>query len=230
MLAAPAHAEIKTQSETGFNIVHSAKIEAGADEIWKRLTMPKLWWSKSHSWSGSAEGFYLDMQANGCFCELFQEKQKNGKLKTVGSVEHMRVIFALPSKVLRMRGALGPLQSEAMTGTLTIAMEPLKGKTAGTQISFSYVVGGYMRYKTEKIAPVMDKVIAEQFAGLIKPFKKVGAIEEKADNWSLDLDSLTDDKPGADTDAPDKQEKNKSGAAKENAKPAFILEGEKEPR
>jgi hypothetical protein len=168
-----AHAEIKVADQNGFNVVQKATVNATPEVIWKRLLSPKDWWNEAHSWSGTSAGFTLDAQANGCFCELFQEKQKDGKLKTVGSVEHMRVIFALPGKVLRMQGALGPLQAEAVTGTLTVAIEPVKDDASNSILSFSYVVGGYMRYKVSDIAPAMDKVIGEQFAGLIKPFQRI---------------------------------------------------------
>jgi hypothetical protein len=126
LFAAPARAEVKTLTEQGFSVLHAADVLAKPEDVWKRLLAPKDWWNPAHSWSGSAEGFYIDPQAGGCFCELFQEKDKGGKIVTKGSVEHMRVIFSQPAKVLRMRGSLGPLQSEAATGTLTIAMEPLK--------------------------------------------------------------------------------------------------------
>jgi hypothetical protein len=191
--ASPAFAEVKATSENGFNIVHIASVSATPDEIWKRLLAPKNWWNKAHSWSGSSDGFYIDAQANGCFCELFQEKGADGKLKTTGSVEHMRVIFAQPGKVLRMQGALGPLQSEAVIGTLTVAMEP--AKDAGiTKVSFSYVVGGYMRYKVTEIAPAVDKVLGEQFRNMLQPFTPVGGEEAKADGFSLDVDALKEAK------------------------------------
>ena len=196
-----ANAEVKDTSESGFVIIHTAEVSGSPDEIWKRLIAPKRWWSKEHSWSGSVAGFYIDAQANGCFCELFQEKGKNGKLKTVGSVEHMRVIFAQPGKVLRMQGALGPLQSEAVLGTLTVAMAPRR-EGEGSKVSLSYVVGGYMRYKVADIAPAVDTMLAAQFAGLIKPFEDAGPITDKPANWSLDIDSLTGgespDKSGSD--------------------------------
>ena len=125
----PALGEVKAEAEVGFNIIHVATVNATPDEIWRRLLSPKDYWNKAHSWSGSAAGFYIDAQANGCFCELFQETDSNGQVKTVGSVEHMRVIFAQPGKVLRMQGALGPLQSEAVIGTLTVAIAPTKEST-----------------------------------------------------------------------------------------------------
>lgn len=189
MIASPAHAEVKTTSDTGFNIVHITEVAATPDAVWKRLLAPKDWWSKAHSWSGSSEGFTIDPKANGCFCELFQEKGADGKLKTVGSVEHMRVIFAQPGRVLRMQGALGPLQSEAVIGTLTVAMESVKEGKA-TKLSFSYVVGGYMRYKVAEIAPAVDKVLGEQFRNLTAPFAAAPVAEAKADGFSLDVEKI----------------------------------------
>lgn len=193
MIATPAAAEVKTTSESGFNIVHIAEVPASPDAVWKRLLAPKDWWNKAHSWSGSSEGFTIDPKANGCFCELFQEKGADGKLKTVGSVEHMRVIFAQPGKVLRMQGALGPLQSEAVIGTLTVAMESVKEGKA-TKLSFSYVVGGYMRYKVSDIAPAVDKVLGEQFKNLTAPFVATPVAEAKADGFSLDVEKI-EEKP-----------------------------------
>lgn len=192
-IASPAYAEVKATSDTGFNVVHISSVTATPEEIWKRLLAPKDWWNKAHSWSGSSDGFYIDAQANGCFCELFQEKGADGKLKTVGSVEHMRVIFSQPGKVLRMQGALGPLQSEAVIGTLTVAMEPAKDVKT-TKVSFSYVVGGYMRYQVPEIAPAVDKVLGEQFRNMLQPFAPADGDEAKVDRFSLDVEKLENPK------------------------------------
>jgi hypothetical protein len=203
-LSSPAFAEVKATSDSGFNVVHIASVAATPDEVWKRLLAPKDWWNKAHSWSGSSASFYIDAQANGCFCELFQEKGTDGKLKTVGSVEHMRVIFAQPGKVLRMQGALGPLQSEAVIGTLTVAMEPAKDSKT-TKVSFSYVVGGYMRYKVAEIALAVDKVLGEQFKNMLQPFTPEGDEETKIDGFSLDVEKLEDPKAdGAEVAGPPK--------------------------
>jgi hypothetical protein len=168
--ASPVHAEVKSTSDAGFNIVHIAEVSATPDTVWKRLLAPKDWWNKAHSWSGSSDGFYIDAQANGCFCELFQEKGKDGK-------------------VLRMQGALGPLQSEAVIGTLTVAMEPVKDGKA-TKLSFSYVVGGYMRYKVAEIAPAVDKVLGEQFKNLTAPYASTTTGDKTSDGFSLDVDKI----------------------------------------
>jgi hypothetical protein len=200
IIASPAYAEVKSQSDTGFISGHSAEVLAKPDEVWKRLIAPKDWWNAEHSWSGSVAGFSIDPKAGGCFCELLQDKAKDGTVKTRGSVEHMRVIFADPGKVLRMQGGLGPLQSEAVLGTLTIAMEPAK-TGAGTRLSFSYVVGGYARFPVGRIAASVDTMLAEQFASLIKPLGKVvpgeAKPETKTEEWSLDPEKLEEKKPTA---------------------------------
>ncbi len=171
LIATPAFAEVKNVTEQGFLTVHAAEVSARPEDVWKRLLIPKDWWQPAHSWSGSVAGFYIDPQAGGCFCELVQEKDKAGKIVNKGSVEHMRVIFAQPGRVLRMQGALGPLQSEAVIGTLTVAIEP---SGTGSKLSFNYIVGGYSRFPMDKMAPAVDKVLAEQFAALIKPLGKTG--------------------------------------------------------
>jgi len=93
-----------------------------------------------------------------------------------------------------MQGGLGPLQSEAVTGTLTVAMEPSKDGQE-TKISFSYVVGGYMRYKVSEIAPAVDNVLGDQFKRLLKPFAPVSNEAESAKGFSLDVEKLEDDAP-----------------------------------
>lgn len=176
VISSPAAAEVKTISDTGFSVLHTAQVDAAPDIVWKRLIAPKLWWSKAHSWSGSVDGFTLDARAGGCFCEAIQEKGADGKLKTVGTVEHMRVIYAHPQKVLRMQGALGPLQAEAVLGTLTIAMEKAKDGE-GTTINFSYVAGGYMRQKLSSISGAVNGVLGEQFQSLISPWAAAATVE-----------------------------------------------------
>ncbi len=210
-LCDPAAAEVKSVAENGFSVVHIADVDASPMVIWSRLISPKDYWNKTHSWSGSVDGFYLDPKAGGCFCENMMSKDAKGKSKVAGTVEHMRVIFADPGKVLRMQGALGPLQSEAVLGTLTVAIVPAKSG-GGSTVSFSYVVGGYMRYKTAEISAAVDKVIGEQFNAMVAPYVKTvieaapssdeddsamsgdkaeAKQESKQGEWSLDLDNLT---------------------------------------
>ena len=193
-LSTPAAAEVKTKADNGFSVFHTADVDATPDAIWQRVISPKDYWNKEHSWSGSVAGFTLDPRPGGCFCEAIEETLPDGQVKISGNVEHMRVIFAQPGKVLRMQGALGPLQSEAVLGTLTVAIAPAKSGN-GTTVSFTYVVGGYLRYKPDDISAIVDKVIGAQFAGLIKPFAGGAPADAKVSEWSLDVDKVTAKEP-----------------------------------
>lgn len=153
-----ATAKVVDQSEAGFTVAHTAQVAATPADVWKMLRMPQNWWSKDHSWSGDAANFWLDSQAGGCFCEKLPDTGAG-----VGSVQHARVLFSKPGQLLRLSGAFGPLQGEALNGTLTIQ---IKATPTGSALRFDYVVGGYMRFKVADIAPAVDKVIGEQLIGL----------------------------------------------------------------
>ena len=163
MVAVPcvsAHAKVIDQSEIGFTVAHTAQVATSPADVWAMLRLPDKWWSKEHSWSGDAANFWLDSQAGGCFCEKLPDDGMG-----VGSVQHARIIFAKPGEMMRLSGAFGPLQSEAVTGTLTIQIKPTP---TGSAVRFDYVVGGYMRFKVAEVAPAVDKVLGEQLVGLAK--------------------------------------------------------------
>lgn len=166
-LAEPASAEVVARSDNGFVIRHVAEVTASPEDAWKQLVVPADWWNGVHTFSGDAKNLSLDPRAGGCFCEVLpgakEEWGEKGWLHPRGGVEHMRVVFVEQEKALRMTGALGPLQSEALTGTLTITLKPIDG---GTRLTWEYVVGGFMRYKPEQIVPAVDKVIGEQLTRL----------------------------------------------------------------
>lgn len=177
LVAAPVQAEVVSRSDSGFVIRQVAEVTASAEDAWKALVDPAAWWSGAHSFSGDAKNLSLDPRAGGCFCEVLPGEGDKGWLHPRGGVEHMRVVFAEQNKALRMTGALGPLQSEALLGTLTVTLKPVDG---GTRLTWEYVVGGYMRYKPEQIVPAVDKVIGEQLIRLAdKLGPKVTASEPK---------------------------------------------------
>ena len=167
LLAQPASAEVVKTDETGFVSRNMAVVNADTKAVWLALISPSKWWKKEHTWSGDAANMRITPQAGGCFCERIPEDPTSEKVTLEGSVEHMRVIQAFPEKVLRMRGGLGPLQSEPATGVLTIAIA--ESETDGrptTTIVWEYVVGGYMRYETPKIAKAVDTVMGLQLGSL----------------------------------------------------------------
>jgi len=150
-----ASAELVAATATGLASHNEAVVAAAPDDVWIELTDPARWWDASHTYSGDAANLTLFPVAGGCFCE---ELPDGG-----GSVEHLRVVNVMPGRLLRLSGAMGPLQSEALTGTLTITLEPVE---EGTKIGWDYVVSGFARFDLAGIAPAVDAMHAGQLARL----------------------------------------------------------------
>ncbi|MBU6267819.1 MAG: hypothetical protein KGN34_09785 [Sphingomonadales bacterium] len=165
LLATPAHAEVTAKTETGF--VTTTELDVAGKtpwDVWQALLKPGKWWNPIHSWSGDADNLYIDAQAGGCFCELLPPPKDAPEGIRRGSIEHGRILAAMPPRLMRITGALGPLQGEALVGTLTVTLKATAD--GGTHLGWSYVVGGFMRMKVDDIAPIVDKVLAEQAARL----------------------------------------------------------------
>lgn len=178
-LGAPAAAEVTKTHGTGFIVRHEVIVEADAKATWLALISPDTWWQKEHTWSGDAANLSLKPSAGGCFCERIPEVDEPGRFTLEGSVEHMRVIQSYPETALRMQGALGPLQSEPVTGILTIAIS--KVEQGGTRLVWEYNVAGYMRYEIPVIARAVDGVIglqAKALADLLGPGEGADASSE----------------------------------------------------
>lgn len=154
-LSSPALAEVKSATEAGFEVGAIVTVAASPDRAYAALIAPAKWWNAAHSYSGDAANLSIEPRAGGCFCE---------KLKDGGAVQHLRVVYVEPGRMLRLHGGLGPLQGEAAAGTLTwtIAAAPAGGAT----ITQSYVVGGYIRGGAAKLAAPVDAVLAEQLSRL----------------------------------------------------------------
>ena len=190
--ATAAQAEVVESGVGGFVTRDEAIVDATPKEVWLALISPAKWWNSAHTWSADASNLTLRPQAGGCFCERIPEDPDPTRITLEGSVEHMRVIQAYPERALRMRGSLGPLQSEPASGVLTIAISEVDG---GTRIVWEYVVGGYMRFPVDVIAPAVDGVMSEQLNGLADLLGRVeqpepvpepepepeAAVEEEAD-------------------------------------------------
>lgn len=156
IVATPAAAEVKQADDAGFESVHDVTVAKDAAAVWEALRAPARWWNKDHTYTGDSANLWLDAQAGGCFCEKLPEK---------GSIEHLNVVYAQPGKQLRLVGGLGPLQSEPAMGVMTWTLKPGKD---GLVIGMSYVVHGRVRMEggMKALAPVVDRVLGEQMAGL----------------------------------------------------------------
>jgi uncharacterized protein YndB with AHSA1/START domain len=156
-ISAPVSADVKSVSDQGFVSSNSVTVRATPAVVYRTLGQPATWWSSKHTWSGDALNLSMKLRAGGCFCERLPKEK--------GSVEHGRVIFARPAKMLRLRAALGPLQAEAVSATLTWSLKAVEG---GTEITQDYVVSGMIRGGMGAFAPAVDAVLSEQLERLTR--------------------------------------------------------------
>ena len=202
--SAPVAAEVIEKSETHFVTRDARVIAAEPYEVWAALIAPGGWWNDSHTWSGEAANLYLSAQAGGCFCELLPERSDAPEGVRRGSARHMEVVQAAPPAVLRMRGGLGPLQSEPVDGVLTITLKPVDG---GTRVLWEYVVGGTMRFEIDEISGAVDGVMSQQLAGLAELLGEVEGADAAAagDEEADEVEGTELSRPGggADDDEPD---------------------------
>ncbi len=147
-LSAPA--AVQDVASNGFTIVETAGIAASPKQVYAALVAPARWWSSEHTYSQNAANLSLDARAGGCWCEA---------LPGGGSVLHLVVVNAMPGMLLRLRGALGPLQGMAVDGAMTFTVRAA-GKN--TQLTLMYVVGGYAKQGFGELATAVDSVLAEQ--------------------------------------------------------------------
>lgn len=170
--AVPVSAEV-VEAEAGHFVTRDeAVVKADLKATWLALIAPEKWWNGAHTFTGDADNLSLTPQAGGCFCEKVPEVDEPGRFTLEGSVQHLRVVNSMPENALRMVGALGPLQSEPVTGVLTIALSKVDG---GTRIVWEYNVGGHMRYEVGEISKAVDGVMTQQLGGLAKLLGRVDA-------------------------------------------------------
>ncbi|HEU5133994.1 MAG TPA: hypothetical protein VFU13_02520 [Steroidobacteraceae bacterium] len=152
--AGSARAEVQETRDNGFVIEATVMAEASPLAVYRKLVNVAGWWDPAHTWSGSARNLKLSPKAGGCFCE---------RLADGGSVQHGRVIFAQPGRLLRLEAALGPLQDMAVTGVLSFTLAP---DGPGTRIKMTYRVAGALTMDSAKLAPLVDQVMGIQLGRL----------------------------------------------------------------
>lgn len=152
LLPLTADAEVKLAAPDALVVEHRFAIAASPEAAWNALVRPERYWPKEHTWSGNPANLSLVPHAEGCFCERW----------TDASVEHGRVIMALPGRLLRFQGSLGPFQEMAVTGVMTVALEP---RGPGTEAVVTYRLSGNPAHRLGDMAAVVDPVIRAQFAG-----------------------------------------------------------------
>ncbi len=147
--------DVVDQAANGFTSRNTASISAPIDEVFDALAneLP-AWWVAAHTWTGDAQNLSLNLTAGVCFCE---------RLPGGGSAQHLEVVYVEPGRLLRFRGALGPLQALGVDGSLTFSLEPAGDET---QVTLTYAVGGYYPGGLDTLAAPVDSVLAGQLASL----------------------------------------------------------------
>jgi uncharacterized protein YndB with AHSA1/START domain len=150
-----AGADVVDRSAAGFTVKTVVTVAASPERAFRALVEDVgSWWDSSHTFSGDAGNLRIAPIPGGCFCET---------LKNSGGVTHAVVNQVIPGELLRMTGALGPLQQHAVVGTLTWQFA---ASGPGTTVTLTYSVGGYFPGGLEKIASPVDQVLSDQLRRL----------------------------------------------------------------
>ncbi|WP_135212437.1 SRPBCC family protein [Vitreimonas flagellata] len=165
LLASPlAHAEVTSSSPSAFLLRAEAETSASPEEAWRALSRLNRWWNSEHTYSGDARRMSVDLRAGGCWCERWDGQ----------SVEHGRVVLVMEHegvRTLRFDTALGPLQELGASGVLTFTIAP---HASGAKIIMTYRVAGDAGLGLDRIAPLVDTVVMEQF-GRLERFSTSGS-------------------------------------------------------
>lgn len=147
----PVSADVVSSGEVGMISQSSVSVKVAPAEAYQRFLNIGAWWNPVHSYTQEANRLTLKAEQGGCFCE---------SLKDGGFVEHMRVIFASPGKMLRLQGGLGPLAEMGASGVMTVKFEAAGPET---KVTLTYAISGYLPDKgLANIAAPVDNVVHEQ--------------------------------------------------------------------
>ena len=163
--AIPAWPAVVDSAGNGFTVRTTLEIHAPPDQVYKQLLNIGSWWNSEHTFSGDAHNLSLEEKPMGCFCE---------KLPGQGAVRHMEVVNFAPGKSMVLTGALGPLQSLAVTGSMTVVLAPVANtndaktdtKNGNTKLQVTYAVTGYLAGGLQIWAAPVDSVVSQQFTRL----------------------------------------------------------------
>jgi uncharacterized protein YndB with AHSA1/START domain len=151
LAAAPAMAQ-PMPPPGSFDVTIDRKLNAPPAVAYDRLVHVEGWWASAHTYSGDAANLNLEARAGGCWCENWAG----------GSVEHGRVLAAIPGKLLRISGGFGPLQALPVAAVMTFTLTPADGGKAAA-LSVHYRVAG----PGGELGPPVSAVLGEQIERLV---------------------------------------------------------------
>jgi uncharacterized protein YndB with AHSA1/START domain len=144
-------AEVVESASAGFATKSVVRIAAAPDRVYGAFVQDVgRWWDPAHTYSGDARNLSIDPRPGGCFCERLGEQ---------GGVQHLSVVFVAPRQRLRLTGGLGPLQDSGVAGSLTW---DFAGKDSETEVTVTYVVGGFRPGGLQGLAGPVDSVLNGQ--------------------------------------------------------------------
>ena len=161
LAAGTAQAEVVSSAPNGFEVRSVRVVKGTPEQAWDAIAHIGAWWDPAHSYSGKAENLSLALETGACFCEAIPAGTKagnGGATAAPGMVIHGRVMMAMPYQAVTLDPALGPILDEGATGRLRWSLRAVEG---GTEITQTYVVGGYIRGGADKIAPIVDMVLGQ---------------------------------------------------------------------
>jgi hypothetical protein len=151
LFATPASAEVVSANANGFHVRQSMQLVVPPELAYDAFGRVGSWWDKEHTYSGDSSNMSLTLSRGGCFCE---------QLKNGGGIEHLHVSYVDPGKRLLLTGSLGPLLFDATAGSMDVKFDKIAG---GTKVTMDYKVAGFANGGAEKLAPLVDSVLGEQF-------------------------------------------------------------------
>ena len=148
----PAAAEVVNASANGFQVRQAVDLPVPPELAFASFGNVAAWWNSEHTYSGDRANMSLALSPGGCFCE---------RLPDGGGIEHMRVTYVAPAKRVVLTGSLGPLLYEATAAVMDVQVKPHAG---GSQLVLDYRAAGFFNGGADKLAPLVDQVLAEQMA------------------------------------------------------------------
>ena len=163
LMPGPVPAAVADSSANGFTVRFTLNIMAPPDDVYRKFVHNiGDWWESSHTFSGNAHNLSIDDKPGGCWCEKLSSPGGMHLVERYGA-QHMRVIYAFPGQRLVLSGGLGPLETMAVTGTMTIAFS---AADQGTKVDVTYALAGYAPGGMNTLAAPVDGVITTQFTRL----------------------------------------------------------------
>ena len=151
-----ASADVVASAPDGFSLQQAVATKLDPDLAFKKMVSEfGEWWDASHSYSGEGKNLRIDVE-QGCILETLP----NG-----GFVRHLELCYYDPGKAIRFSGGLGPLQEMGVSGALTFKFTK---EDDSTKIELLYHVHGHSKQQLDQLAPVVDRVLADQLARLQK--------------------------------------------------------------